>query len=382
MKTFFLTLACVLSLLFSSARAEEKVVLVGPKTIGPGWKDKIVLEPRLFEGAGAGDVLTVYTDNARRTAQGTFQNPDGWQAMAEDYKYFGVNGPFRMTITADMLPSLKKWGVAIGGHDYRILYATLAKASDFEEDIVWKGPAAHMDSNWGGCAEISGKTLAALKAGDALRLHVSKTKPGSAVKIMDLTWNPVDATVDGAPLGGDTFTYYINDDAPLIKIRLAGGGDNTALRIGGKDYQLDRLGIVRFIGTRSDDTTGAQHAPREFVLGPGELFHGERAFPNDWSGNLRLTAEPFQKCTADDVLVISYRLLPKEEGVVPQMSFRENHGKWADIAGAGEPQWQQLDGNDVVFTFDETSLDNAKTSGMVITGRGFVLEKIALMKVE
>lgn len=51
---------------------------------------------------------------------------------------------------------------------------------------MWTGPAAKMDSNWGGCAEIKGKALAALKVGDALKLHVSKTKPGSAVKIMDI----------------------------------------------------------------------------------------------------------------------------------------------------------------------------------------------------
>lgn len=364
------------------AQATERVILVGPKTIGPAWKDKIVLEARLFAGAEAGDILTVYTDNAKRTAQGTFQNPTNWQAIGEAYKYFGVNGPFRLTVTEDMLPVLKEHGLAVGGHDYRILYATLSKATDYKETIVWRGPAARMDSNWGGCAEISGKALAGLKVGDALRLHISKTKPGSAVKLMDLTWNPIDATADGAPAAGDAFTYYINDNAPIIKIQLAGGSEATALRVGGKDYQLDALGIVSFTGQRSDDTTGAQHAPKEYVLAPGELFHGEQTFPNDWSGNLRITAAPFQKCTENDVVIVSYKLLPKEEGVVPQISFRENHGDWADLSGAEEPQWQQLDGNDYVLTFDAASLDKVKTSGMVVTGRGFVLNRIELMKVE
>ncbi len=364
------------------AGAAERIILVGPKTIGPGWKDKIVIEARFFADAEEGDILTVYADNAARTAQGTFQNPDGWQAMAAQYKYFGVKNAFRMTVTADMLPSLRKNGVAVGGHDYRIRYATLAKAADYKETTVWNGPAARMDSNWGGAAEIKGKALSGLKVGDALRLHISKTKDGSAVKLMDFTWNPIDQTVDGAPAGGDTFTYYIDDDAPLIKLSLAGGGDNVAMRIGGKDYQLDALGIVSFVGERSEDTSGAQRAPKEYRLAPGELFHGEQVFPNDWSGNLRLTAEPFQKCTADDVLVISYRLLPGEEGVTPQMSFRENRGDWTDIETGGEPEWQTLDGNDVVMTFSDVSLDKAKTRGIVVTGRGFVLEKIELMKVE
>ena len=381
-KSFITSMLCLITLFCGTANATERVVLVGPKTIGPGWKDKIVLEPRLFANANAGDVLTVYTDGYKRSSQATFQNPGNWQAITEQYKYFGVDGPFRMTISAEMLPTLKSAGLCISGKDYRILYATLTDAADYKETIVWSGPATRMDSNWGGCAEIKGKALASLKVGDALKLHVSKTKPGSAVKLMDLTWNPISQAVDGAPIGGDSFVYYIDDQAPLIKIQLAGGGDNVALRIGGKDYQLDQLGIVSFTGERSDDTSNAQHAPKEYKLQPGELFHGEQAFPNDWSGNLRITAEPFQHATENDVLVISYKLLTKEEGVTPQMSIRENHGKWLDISGAAEPQWQTLDGSDYVFTFDTTSLDKAKTSGMVITGRGFTLTRIELMKVE
>ncbi len=377
-----LVLVTFLFIFTSDINATERIILVGPKTIGPGWKDKIVVEPRQFSDAEVGDIITVYADNASRTAQGTFQNPDGWQAVAEQYKYFGVGKAFRMTITQDILPILQKHGVAIGGHDYRITYATLSKASDYEETIVWKGPSAKMDANWGGCAEIKGKDLADLKVGGALKLHISKTKEGAAVKIMDFTWNPIDPTVDGAPAGGDTFIYYIDDDAPLLKLALAGTGDNVAMRIGGKDYQLDALGIVSFVGNRSEDIANAQRAPKEYSLGPGELFHGEQTFPNDWSGNLRITAAPFQKCTTDDVLIIHYKLLPKEEGVEPQMSFRENRGSWRDLETGGEPEWQTLDGNDVVMTFSDASLDKVKMRGLVVTGRGFVIERIELMKVE
>ncbi len=130
------------------------------------------------------------------------------------------------------------------------------------------------------------------------------------------------------------------------------------------------------------DEDDAQQAPEEYTFAQGELFHGELTFPNDWSGNLRITAAPFQKCTTNDVLVISYKLLPKEEGVEPQMSFRENRGSWRDIETGAEPEWQPLNGNDVVVTFSDTSLDKAKMRGLVVTGRGFVLEKIELMKVE
>ena len=379
---FTLAALLLVQVIGSIAMAGERVVLIGPKTIGHGWKDKIVIEPRQFADAKAGDILTVYTDRATRTAQATFQNPVDWQPMAEQYKYFGVTDAFRLTVTDAMLPTLKQCGVAVGGHDYRILYASLTSGTDYKETTIWRGPAVRMGADWSGCAEITGSSLASLAQGDALRLHLSRTKEGSAVKIMDLTWNPIDATVDGAPAGGDTFDYYITSDAPLIKISLAGGGDNTALRIGGKDYQLDAVGIVKYTGTAATDTTGAQRAPKEYTLAPGELFHGEQTFPNDWSGNARFTAEPFQHSTTNDVLVISYRLLPQEAGTKAQMSLRENRGSWHDLSGTAEPQWMDLDGEDVVYPFDEASLDRVKTRGFVLTGRGFVLTRIELLKVE
>ena len=81
-------------------------------------------------------------------------------------------------------------------------------------------------------------------------------------------------------------------------------------------------------------------------------------------------------------LYLNFEHPTRQQGVVPQMSLRENHGKWHDLSGAVEPQWQKLDGNDVVMTFDAVSLDKLKTTGLVVTGRGFVLNRIELMHVE
>lgn len=399
--------AFVVALLLLSAAgmmAVERTILIGPKTIGAGWKDNIVLEPRHFQQAQSGDVLTVYTDNAKRSAQGAFQDPKGWQAIAPEYAYFAVSGPFRMTLTADIIVKAKERGVAIGGHDYRITYVTLCSASDYQETIVWKGPAVDMKSDWSSNAAIPAKCLQGLSVGDAMKFHVSKVKQGTAIKVMDFTWNEM-GMLSPSPIGkgrGEA-TYYINDDAPLIKIQLAGGGDNVALRIGGKDYRLESLGIVKFVGERSDDLSQAQHAPKEYKLQPGELFHGEKLFPADYSGNLRISAEPFQDCTENDVVVVSLSLPPSKgggnakssdsngtasspspvgEGRGGVISFRENHGKWLNLSGSAEPQLQQLDGNDVVLTFDAASLDKVKTHGLVITGCGFTLTRVQLLKVE
>lgn len=91
------------------------------------------------------------------------------------------------------------------------------------------------------------------------------------------------------------------------------------------------------------------------------------------------------------MLIISYVLTPPTiptpltsptQPTTPQISFRENHGKWLDLSGSDEPQWQTLDGNDVVLTFDAASLDKVKTHGLVITGKGFTLTRVQLMKVQ
>ena len=363
--------------------ADERTILLGPKTIGPGWKDNILVEARHFMQAKTGDVVTVYNDNAKRTAQAAFQDPKDWQGVASEYGCFNVGGPFRMTLTDDILLKVRERGFYIGGHDYRILRVTLTPGEEFVEKIVWRGPAKQMKSDWSESAELPASCFKTLKVGDGLVLHASKVKEGAAAKIMDFTWNVLEPATDGIPVGSTGCTYYINDDIPLLKLQLAGTGSNTAMRIGGKDYRLDKVGIVQFVGKRSEDLTDVQHAPKEYKLEPGELFHGEKTFPNDWSGNLRLTAEPFQECTENDVLIIRYTPLPLEESGEASMSFRENKGKWYDITGVKEPVWYKLDGNDVVLTFDNpVLLDHLKTSGLVITGHGFTLTRVELISAQ
>jgi hypothetical protein len=387
-KILLLTLCCFNYLLLSPfgegvgmrLLADECTILLGPKTIGPGWKDNILLEARHFEKAQPGDVVTVYNDNAKRTAQAAFQDPADWQGVASEYGCFNVGGPFRMTLSDEILTKLRARGCFIGGHDYRILRVTLTPGSEFKETIVWRGPAKQMKSDWSVSAELPSSCFKNLKLGDGLVLHASRVQEGAAAKIMDFTWNVLEKATDGIPVGPDGCTYYINNDGPLLKLQLAGKDNPAALRIGGTGYRLDKVGIVSFIGQRNEDLTGVQRAPREYKLEPGELFHGEKLFPKDWSGNLRITAEPFQECTENDVIILHYTLTDDTEQHA--ISFRENRGKWRDLSGSAEPNWQTLDGTDVVLTFDEQSLDKVKTSGLVVTGVGFMLTRIELISAQ
>ena len=373
---------CVLCSVFCALSA-ERTILIGPKTIGRAWKDNIVLESRHFADAKAGDVLTVYNDQAKRSAQGAFQNPTNWQGVAPEYAYFGINGPFRMTLTDDIIKIARAHGIAIGGHDYRITQVTLSEAADYQETIVWRGPSVLMKNDWSMNAEIPGKAFVNLREGDAIRFHISKAQTGAAMKLSDMTWNVFDPSVDGVPVGGDAYTWYIYDPALVLKLQLAGNTMNTVMRVGGKGYCLDKIGLVQFVGEVSEDYSQAQRAPKEYILQPGEIFHGEKVFPNDWSGNMRISAAPFQKCTENDVLIISYTIDPtaKAAGVTPQLSLREGRN-WTEITGAPEPIYYPLDGTDVVYLFDPVALDNVKTRGFILTGVGFTLTKIELISAQ
>ncbi len=382
-KRYIALSVCILYSVFCTLYATERTILIGPKTIGKAWKDNIVLEARHFADAKVGDVLTVYNDHAKRTAQGAFQNPTNWQGIAPEYAYFGINGPFRMTLTDDILAVAREHGIAIGGHDYRITQVTLSEASDYQETIVWRGPSVMMKNDWSVNAEIPGKAFVHLREGDAIRFHISKAQAGAAMKLSDMTWNVLDPSVDGVPVGGDAYTWYIYDQALQLKLQLAGNTMNTAMRVGGKGYCLDKIGLVQFVGEVSEDYSEAQRAPKEYILQPGEIFHGEKLFPNDWSGNLRISAAPFQKCTENDVLIISYTLDPtaKAAGVTPQLSLREGRN-WSEITGAPEPIYYPLDGNDVVYMFDAVALDQVKTRGFILTGVGFTLTKIEILSAQ
>ena len=365
---------------WGSLSASEKTILIGPKTIGPGWKDNILIKPEQFKNTGVGDIMTVYTIEAKRTAQMAFQDPKTWQAVSPEYGAVSVQGPVRMKMTEEILAIIKERGVFLGGHDYKIVHVTLIPASEMTETIVYKGPSLQMKDDWSVSQPIMKKVFKDVKVGDGIKFLMSKVQPGAAIKLMDFRYNAMDPSVDGAAVGENGFTYYINEQSQLIKLQLA-ASDGICMRVGGKGYKFEKIAIVSCTAEPDEDLSTAQRAPKEFKLQPGELYRGEKEFPNDWSGNLRLTPEPFQECTENDVLIVSYKLLPglKEAGVDPKMSFRENKGKWFDITGSEEPVWMDLNGTDIVLTFDENSLDKLKTTGLVVTGLGFVLTKIELI---
>ena len=382
MKRFLLVILGI-SLSWGTLSASERTILIGPKTIGAGWKDNIVIKPEQFKNAGPGDIMTVYTTEAKRTAQIAFQDPKDWQAVSPEYGAMSVQGPIRMKMTDEILAKVKERGLILGGHDYKIVQVTLIPAAEMVEQVIYRGPGMQMKDDWSASIPIAKSVFKNVKVGDGIKFLVSKVQPGAAIKLMDFRWNVMDPSVDGAAVGGDSYTYYINEQSQLIKLQLA-GPDGICMRVGGKGYRFDKIALVSCTAEPDEDLSTAQRAPKEYKLQPGELYRGEKEFPNDWSGNLRLTAEPFQNCTENDVLVISYTLLPglKEAGVDPKISFRENKGKWLDITGAKEPVWMDLNGTDVVLTFDEESLDKLKTSGLVVTGLGFVLTRIELISAQ
>lgn len=369
--TLILLTVCVLS-----AAAIEKTILIGPKTIGKGWKDNIVIQPEQFQKAVEGDIMTLYTIPARGTAQAAFQSPKDWQPIAPQYAYFSVKAPVRVTLTGDMLAGLKQYGLCIGGHDYQIVRVTLMPATDMTETEVWKGSFTAA-SNWSRNLDLQRSVFQGIRMGDALCFHFSEVGADAAFKLADTKWEALRSDVNGTRLSGDKFLWTISDQMQLVKLQLA-GADGVVTHLGGKDFTLNRITVIRYASDLDPDESTAQHAPREYALHPGELFRGEKAFPADYSQNLRLTAAPFQELTTDYTLVVSYRLMPDVEG--PVLGFREQRGSWPDISGAKETQWRPLNGRTVVLPLDEQTLDKVKTKGLVISGRGFILTKVMVVK--
>ena len=380
MKRFLLGI-WLIGLSWGSLSASERTILIGPKTIGPGWKDNILIKPEQFQNAGVGDIMTVYTIEAKRSAQMAFQDPKTWQGVAPEYSAVSVQGPVKMKLTENILSCIKERGLILGGHDYKITNVTLIPASEIQETIVYKGPSLQMKDDWSVSQTINKKVFKDVQLGDGIKFIVSKVQPGAAIKLMDFRYEALDPSVNGAAVGEDGFTWTISEQSQLIKLQLA-ASDGVSMRVGGKGYKFEKIAIVRCTAEPDEDLSTAQRAPKEYKLQPGELYRGEKEFPNDWSGNFRMSAEPFQDCTPNDVLVISYKLLPKQEGVWPKMSFRENKGKWLDITGSAEPVWMDLNGTDIVLPFDENILDKLMTNGLVITGLGFVLTKIELISAQ
>jgi len=369
----------ILSLLSLTAMATERTILVGPKTIGRGWQDNIVLETRHFAAAKAGDVLTVYVDRVRPSAQMAMQRPSTWSGITAAYSAMPVTNPMRLTITDEMLPVLREEGLRLGGHDYRICSVSLTDAEDYKETIVWKGPAVTMADNWSVSAELMGSCFRDLQEGDGIVLHVSHVKDGAKAKLSDITWNPICRAADGMDVAGEGVTLYLTDMEPLIHIGLGGTGTNTALRIGGIGYRLEKVGIVRCTAEPDMDLSAAQRAPKEYRLRPGELFRGEKAFASDWSDNLKITAQHLQDMTINDVIIFRYDLVP--EAPKNEISIRRTE-TWGDVGAGSEPQFLPLDGTDYVMTMDSVTLDHIKTRGFIVTAAGIVLKRVLLLKTE
>lgn len=377
MKRKSLLLILLTALAALTATATERTILLGPKTIGRGWKDRIVVRPEQFLKAKAGDIMTLYTVPRRGSAQAAYQHPTTGQALAPELAYFPVKGPVRTTLTAAILAQLQKDGLCIAGHDYQIVRLTIIPAEEMVETVLWKGPSFEMASDWSRNCDIQRSTFQGLQLGDDVRFYVSKVKPGAALKLSDTQWQPFDSGVDGAPVGGDFFTWSLSDQMQLVKLQLA-DQNGVCMRVGGKGYQLDRITVVRCTAQLDPDESTAQKAPTEYQLRPGELFRGDMDFPADYSQNLRLTAAPFQELDESYAIVVSYKLT--EGATDHKMAFREHFGDWHDISGEKEPQWRTLDGRTAVLKLDATTLDKVKTKGIVISGCGFRLTRAQVVK--
>ena len=370
-----LTLCIVLGA-WCTLMASERTLLLGPKTIGRGWRDNIVVQPEQFKDCRAGDFLVLYTSKVHGGAQGALQDPATWQAIAPSSAYFDVQHPVQIALTDSMIAILKDRGVAIAGHDYTIERLAYSAKEDYEETPLFRGPKMRFGADWSGQLPLDKSMFRHLQVGDGLRFYVQDATEDAAFKLMNFRYDPLNSSVDGARIGGDFFTYTLYEQSQLVQLQIA-NDEGVVARVGGKSYTLVKITRVRYTGERDTLHLTAQKAPKEYVLRPGELFHGEKVFPCDWSGNITFTAEAFQNCNTDAYLMVMYRnLLPDCK---PQISFRETK-HWNDLSGADEVQYYPLDGQVVTYHFNSSALNNVKMRGFVLNGIGATITRIVLVK--
>ena len=372
-------LFCLLLGLLSASPAvdaAERTLLLGPKTIGKGWQDKIWVEPAQFARCKAGDVLTLYTVDACPWGQGALQHPKTGEPIAPQYAWFGVMEPVTVTLTEPMATMLQTEGLTIGGHEYTIARLTHTPKEDFEEKVLYRGPKFYAAKDWSRNLSLDASVFADLAVGDALVFYFAQTSEGASLKLMDFRYQALSAALDGVQVSGESFRYRLTEQSQVLQLQLA-GSDNVSVRIGGTGYVLTKISRVRQTGGVDEDMSTAQHAPREYRLRPGEVFRGEFVYPTDWSGYKVSTAAPFQHCQVGNRLMVAYTGL-QTDSVQPQISFREGM-RWGDLGGAEEPQWIPLDGQTVVYTLDSVALDHIKTRGFILTGVGVTLTRIIVL---
>lgn len=369
-------LITIVSFLVQNVDCAERTLLLGPKTIGRGWRDNIVVLPEQFKDCHTGDILVLYTSKVKGGAQGAFQDPLNWQAVSPATAYFDVQHPVQISITDSMLVIIQQRGLAIAGHDYTIDRLTCTNPDDYVETPIFRGPKIRFGSDWSGQLPLDKSLFRHLQVGDGLRFYIQDADQDAAFKLMNFRYDPLNSSVDGARIGGDYVTYTLYEQSQLLQLQLT-NDEGVAVRVGGKGYTLTKITRVSYVGERDTIHATAQRAPKEYVLRDGELFHGEKKLPCDWSGNITFTAEAFQNCSTDAYLMVMYRdLIPD---CVSQISFREAR-HWNDLGGNNEVQYYPLDGKVVMYHFNSAALNNVKMRGFILNGAGATITRVVLVK--
>ncbi len=107
----------------------------------------------IFAEAQVGDKIKVTVKDVASGAQGSFKN-GGWTEIASGTDYFDISGDYELTITEDILASLKSGGLIISGHDYTAtgVYLTGGSAASayafYKDDTDFDATNALTEGTW------------------------------------------------------------------------------------------------------------------------------------------------------------------------------------------------------------------------------------------
>lgn len=124
-----------------TVETSSKEIWTGEQVIPGDWSGSLQLTAggeadafAAFAEAEVGQVIRVATKDVAAGAQGSLKN-SSWTEIASGTEYFDITGDFTLTITDEVLTSLKEGGLIVSGHDYTIT------------GIYLETPATELDPN-------------------------------------------------------------------------------------------------------------------------------------------------------------------------------------------------------------------------------------------
>lgn len=112
-----------------TAKPGSETLWTGEQVMPADWSGSIQLNDDAAKAKLAnvveGSVITVKTKDVAAGAQGSVKNGETWGGLTSALEYFDITGDYTVTVTSEMISTIKEKGIIISGHDYTATEVTV-----------------------------------------------------------------------------------------------------------------------------------------------------------------------------------------------------------------------------------------------------------------